>query len=140
MKKLTLICIITTTIINGQINIGGNPYSFEKQIKAIRIDKNKIDRIILPSIDIQKIQAEDEEVSVGNYRADIVAKDTITNDYVVIENQLAPMDHDHIGKLFTYAASFGATALVWMFYNRKRLHSALGYRTPIEYGKMKHVA
>ena len=28
----------------------------------------------------------DTEVSVGNYRADIVAKDLISNQYVVIEN------------------------------------------------------
>jgi hypothetical protein len=61
-----------------------------------------------------ELELEDTEVSVGNYRADIVAKDTITNDYVVIENQLAPTDHDHIGKLFTYAASFGASVLVWI--------------------------
>jgi len=27
-----------------------------------------------------------------------------------------------------------------VFYNRKRLHSRLGYKKPIEYGEMKHVA
>ena len=27
-----------------------------------------------------------------------------------------------------------------VFYNRQRLHSASGYKTPIEYGEMKHVA
>ena len=57
---------------------------------------------------------EDTEVYVGNYRADIVAKDALTNEYVVIENQLTSTNHDHIGKLFTYSASFGATVLVWI--------------------------
>ena len=56
----------------------------------------------------------DTEVSVGNYRADIVAKDLISNQFVVIENQLSKTDHDHIGKLFTYSASFGAQTLVWI--------------------------
>ena len=27
-----------------------------------------------------------------------------------------------------------------VFYNRERLHSALDYKTPIEYGELQHVA
>ncbi|ODS29894.1 MAG: hypothetical protein SCARUB_05002 [Candidatus Scalindua rubra] len=61
-----------------------------------------------------ELELEDTEVYVGNYRADIVAKDTPSNDYVVIENQLSSTDHDHIGKLLTYAASFGAKTIVWI--------------------------
>jgi len=61
-----------------------------------------------------ELELEDTEVWVGNYRADIVAKDSLTNEYVVIENQLTTTDHDHIGKLFTYSASFGATTLIWI--------------------------
>lgn len=61
-----------------------------------------------------ELELEDTEVYVGNYRADIVAKDTPSNQYVVIENQLSLTDHDHIGKLLTYAASFGAKTIVWI--------------------------
>ena len=61
-----------------------------------------------------ELELYDTEVSVGNYRADIVAKDVVTDQYVVIENQYGKTDHDHIGKLFTYAASFGAHTLVWI--------------------------
>ena len=61
-----------------------------------------------------ELELEDTEVRVGSYRADIVAKDILNDQYVVIENQLEPTNHDHIGKLFTYAASFGASTLVWI--------------------------
>ncbi len=61
-----------------------------------------------------ELELEDTEVYVGNYRADIVAKDTASNEYVVIENQLCQTDHDHIGKLLTYAASFEARTIVWI--------------------------
>ena len=56
----------------------------------------------------------DTEVAVGNYRADIVAKDAASDEKVVIENQLRPTDHDHIGKLITYAAVVEAGTVVWI--------------------------
>jgi len=60
------------------------------------------------------LELEDTEVYVGNYRADIVAKDTMSNEFIVIENQLSATDHDHIGKLLTYAASFEASTIIWI--------------------------
>ena len=56
----------------------------------------------------------DTEVMVGNYRADIVAQDVTSSHKVVIENQLDPTDHDHIGKLITYAAGVSAVTIVWV--------------------------
>ena len=61
-----------------------------------------------------ELELEDTEVYVGNYRADIVAKDSMSNQFIVIENQLSSTDHDHIGKLLTYAASFDAKTIVWI--------------------------
>lgn len=69
-----------------------------------------------------ELEVEDTEVFVGNYRADVVAKDTVTDEYVVIENQLALTDHDHIGKLLTYAASFDAKTIVWIAQNVREEH------------------
>jgi len=69
-----------------------------------------------------ELELKDTEVYVGNYRADIVAKDSISNEYVVIENQLSSTDHDHIGKLLTYAASFEAGTVVWIAKNFREEH------------------
>lgn len=69
-----------------------------------------------------ELELEATEVSVGNYRADIVAKDTLSNQYVVIENQLETTNHDHIGKLFTYAASFNASVLIWIAGKHREEH------------------
>ncbi len=54
------------------------------------------------------------EASVGPYSADILAKDTGTGKYVVIENQLGKTDHDHLGKAITYGSVLDATAVVWI--------------------------
>ncbi len=55
-----------------------------------------------------------QEVSVGPYSADILAKDINTEAYVVIENQLEKTNHDHLGKSITYASALGAKTIVWI--------------------------
>ena len=61
-----------------------------------------------------ELEVEDVEVAVGPYSADILARDTATGDYVVIENQLGRTDHDHLGKSLTYTAGLDASAVVWI--------------------------
>jgi hypothetical protein len=55
------------------------------------------------------------EVAVGPYSADILAKATGQEDHkIVVENQLGRTDHDHLGKMITYAAGLGAKTLIWV--------------------------
>ncbi len=61
-----------------------------------------------------ELEVENTEVAVGPYSADILAKDSGTDKYVVIENQLEKTDHDHLGKAITYASALDASAVVWI--------------------------
>ena len=61
-----------------------------------------------------ELEVENIEVAVGPYSADILAKDTATGTYVVIENQLEKTNHDHLGKLITYGSVLDASAIVWI--------------------------
>ncbi|MCY4399802.1 MAG: DUF4268 domain-containing protein [Gemmatimonadetes bacterium] len=54
------------------------------------------------------------EEAVGPYSADILCRDSNDRTQVVVENQLESTDHDHLGKLLTYAAHLGARVVVWI--------------------------
>ena len=54
------------------------------------------------------------ESSVGPFACDIEARDINTGRKVIIENQLEPTDHTHLGQLLTYAAGLEATFIVWI--------------------------
>ena len=54
------------------------------------------------------------EERVGSYECDIVAKDDETGFNIIIENQLENSNHDHLGKLITYASGLNANVIVWI--------------------------
>ncbi len=54
------------------------------------------------------------EKPVGAFSADIVAKQPDTDNWVLIENQIAPTDHTHLGQLLTYAAGVDARTIIWI--------------------------
>jgi hypothetical protein len=59
-----------------------------------------------------ELEIEHTEVAVGPFAADILARETASGTYVVIENQLNRTDHDHLGKSLIYAAAFGILLLL----------------------------
>jgi len=62
-------------------------------------------------IDIKLIQT---EASVGKFNVDILAEEENTGRKIIIENQLEPTNHEHLGKVITYASGHDAEIIIWI--------------------------
>lgn len=60
------------------------------------------------------LEIEGQEVSIGRYTADILARNPEGDQTIVIENQFHRTDHDHLGKGLVYTAGKKADVLVWI--------------------------
>lgn len=66
----------------------------------------------------------DKEVYVGSYRCDLVAVDETTDVKIIIENQLDSTDHDHLGKIITYASGLDANVIIWIVKEAREEHKS----------------
>ena len=62
-------------------------------------------------IEVEDLEA---EVSVGPFKCDIIGVDRDTQKLVIVEYQYGMSNHDHLGKLLTYAAGKDAGVVVWI--------------------------
>lgn len=61
------------------------------------------------------LETPEKEAKVGPFSADLVCRERGDEDHiVVVENQFGKTNHDHLGKILTYASGLGATTIVWI--------------------------
>ena len=70
-------------------------------------------------VDIKLIQT---EASVGKFNVDILAEEDLTGKKIIIENQLESTDHDHLGKIITYASGHDAEIIIWIVKDTRDEH------------------
>ena len=63
---------------------------------------------------IVHIVLEELESAVGGFNVDLYATEEGTGRRIIIENQLEDTNHDHLGKIITYASGKGAEVIVWI--------------------------
>ena len=93
-------------------------YDFSKWLATEENIKELGDTLNLSLTDVET------EKFVGNYRCDILSKDEITGKAVLIENQLEATNHDHLGKIITYASGLDASVVVWIVSSARDEHAS----------------
>ena len=71
-----------------------------------------------------EMTADETESPVGDFNVDVVATEVGTGKKIIIENQLEDTNHDHLGKLITYASGKGAATIIWIVKHAREEHRA----------------
>ncbi len=76
-------------------------------------------------VDINLIKT---EANVGRFSVDILAEEEASGRKIIIENQLEDTNHDHLGKIITYASGYDAEIIIWIVRNvRDEHHKAIDW-------------
>lgn len=70
-----------------------------------------------------ELEPVETESPVGSFSVDVLAHDSVSDRPVIIENQLEDTDHDHLGKIITYAAGKDASVVVWVVRHAREEHA-----------------
>lgn len=68
------------------------------------------------------IVLEELESPVGGFSVDLFATEDGTGRKIIIENQLEETNHDHLGKIITYASGKDAEVLIWIVKHARDEH------------------
>jgi len=69
-----------------------------------------------------EIKLKETEASVGRFSVDILAEEENTGRKIIIENQLEMSNHDHLGKIITYASGYDAGVIIWIVKDARDEH------------------
>ena len=62
------------------------------------------------------------EADVGSFSADILAEEEGSGNKIIIENQFGKTNHDHLGKIITYASGYDAKIIIWITEEAREEH------------------
>lgn len=60
------------------------------------------------------LELEEAEHRVGGFSLDLLGTDQTNDAVLIVENQLEPTDHTHLGQILTYAAGTEASTIIWI--------------------------
>ena len=70
-------------------------------------------------VDIKLIKT---EANVGLFKVDILGEEESSGRKIIIENQLGDTNHDHLGKIITYASGYDAEIIIWVVRDVREEH------------------